>query len=54
MEMTNMLLCQILAFAMDGKSRKVLKNNKVGISDPTWKERFELHDGSYSISDIQN
>ena len=29
-------------------------NNKFKISAPTWNEEFELPDGSYSISDIQN
>ena len=29
-------------------------NNKFKISTPTWNEKFELPDGSYSISDIQN
>ena len=28
-------------------------NNKIKISAPTWSEKFELPDGSYSISDIQ-
>ena len=29
-------------------------NNKFKISVPTWSDVFELPDGSYSISDIQN
>ena len=29
-------------------------NNKFKISAPTWSEEFELPDGSYSVSDIQN
>ena len=29
-------------------------NNKFRISAPTWNEKFELLDGSYSISDIQD
>ena len=29
-------------------------NNKFKISTPTWNEEFELPDGSYSISDIQD
>ena len=29
-------------------------NNKFKISTPTWSEKFELPDGSYSISDIQD
>ena len=30
------------------------KNNKFKISSPTWTKEFELPDGSYSISDIQD
>ena len=30
------------------------KNNKFKISAPTWNDEFELLDGSYSISDIQD
>ena len=29
-------------------------NNKFKISPPTWNEEFDLPDGSYSISDIQD
>ena len=29
-------------------------NNKFKISAPTWSDKFELQDGSYSISDIQD
>ena len=29
-------------------------NNKFKISAPTWNDRFELPDGSYLISDIQD
>ena len=29
-------------------------NNKLKISSPTWSEEFELPDGSYSISNIQD
>ena len=29
-------------------------NNKVKISGPTWSEKFELLDKSYSVSDIQD
>ena len=34
--------------------KKSYKNNKFKISTPTWNEEFELADGSYSISDIQD
>ena len=30
------------------------KNNKFKISTSTWNEKFELPDGSYSVSDIQD
>ena len=30
------------------------KNNKFKISTPTWNDEFELPDGSYSVSDIQD
>ena len=30
------------------------KNNKFEISAPTWSDEFELPDGLYSISDIQD
>ena len=37
------------------KNRKSsCKNNKFKISAPTWSDEFELPDGSYSISDIQD
>ena len=29
-------------------------NNKFEISAPTWNDAFELPDGSYSVSDIQD
>ena len=34
--------------------KKSYKNNKFKISAPTWNEDFELTDGSYSVSDIQD
>ena len=30
------------------------KNYRLKISTPTWNEEFELPDGSYSVSDIQD
>ena len=32
--------------------KKPYKNNKFKISVPTWNKKFELPDGSYSVSDI--
>ena len=34
--------------------KKSCKNNTFNISDPTWNEWFELPDGSYSVSIIQD
>ena len=34
--------------------KKPCKNNKFKMSAPTWNEEFELPDGSYSVSDIQD
>ena len=34
--------------------RKSYKNNKFKIPTPTWSEEFELPDGSYYVSDIQD
>ena len=36
------------------KYKKIYKNNKFKISTPTWNDKFELPDGSYSVSDIQD
>ena len=33
--------------------KRPYKNNEFKISAPTWNDEFELQDGSYSISDIQ-
>ena len=33
---------------------KSYKNNRFKISAPTWNEEFQLPDGSYSVSDIQD
>ena len=32
--------------------KSLYKNNKFKISAPTWNEKFELPDGSYTVSDI--
>ena len=33
--------------------KKSYENNTFKISAPTWNKNSELHDGSYSVSDIQ-
>ena len=39
---------------MEKYFKKSYKNNKFKASAPTWNEEFELTDGSYSVSDIQD
>ena len=34
--------------------KKIMPKQKIQISGPIWDKEFELSDGSYSISDIQN
>ena len=34
--------------------KSVYNNNKFKISVPTWNDEFNLLDGSYSVSDIQD
>ena len=34
--------------------KSAYNNNKFKISAPTWNDKFDLHDGSYSISNIQD
>ena len=34
--------------------KRLIKNNKLKILAPIWNEEFELSDGSYSVSDIQD
>ena len=46
---------QNLSIYYTGKNiRKKYKNNKLKIIAPTWNDEFELPDGSYSVSDIQD
>ena len=35
-------------------SKSAYNNNKFKISAPIWNDEFDLHDGSYSFSDIQD
>ena len=52
--MKKILLYQILVYTIHGKTKKSYKNNKFKISAPTWNDQFELPDGSYSASDMQD
>ena len=49
-----MLLYQILVFTIHGETKSSYKNDKFKLSGLTWSDEFELPDGSYSISDIQD
>ena len=49
-----MLLYQILAFTIHGKTKNVIQNNKFKISALTWNDEFELPDRSSFVSDIQD
>ena len=48
------LFCPILIYTIHEKHENIINNNKCKISAPTWNDEFELPDGSYSISDIQD
>ena len=49
-----MILFKILPIYYTWKNiRKQYKNNKLKIIAPTWNDKFQLPDGSYSVSDIQ-
>ena len=48
------LLYQILVLTIHGKTKSSYNNNNFKISASTWSDKFELPDGSYSISDIQD
>ena len=37
-----------------GNIKSSYNNNKFNISAPTWNDKFELSDGSYSVSDVQD
>ena len=41
-------------YYMQKNIRKQYKNNRLKIIAPRWNDEFELSDGSYSVSDIQN
>ena len=50
-----MLLYQILASPMHGKIKKKLyKNNIFKVTSQTWNDKFQLPDGSHSVSNTQD
>ena len=50
----NMALANLSIYYTWKNIRSEYKNNKFKISAPTWNDTFDLLDGSYSISDIQD
>ena len=50
----NMTLANLTIYYMWKNIKSEYNNNKFKISAPTWNNEFDLPDGSYSISDIQD
>ena len=50
----NMALVNLSIYYTWKNVKSIYKNNKFKISAPTWNETFDLPDGSYNISEIQD
>ena len=50
----NMALANLSIYYIWKNVKSIYKNNKFKISAPTWNETFDLPDGSYNISEIQD
>ena len=50
----NMALANLRTYYTWKNIKSKCNNNKFKISAPTWNDKFDLPDGSYSISDIQD
>ena len=50
----NMALANLSIYYTWKNVKSIFKNNKFKISAPTWNETFDLPDGSYKISEIQD
>ena len=50
----NMALANLSIYYTWKNSKSEYNNNKFKVSAPTWNDTFDLPDGSYSISDIQD
>ena len=50
----NMVLANLSIYYTWKNINSEYNNNKFKISAPTWNDTFDLPDGSYSISDIQD
>ena len=52
-EVKNIALSSLSIYYTWKNIKRTYNNNKFKISAPTWIDKFELPDGSYSVSDIQ-
>ena len=50
----NMALANLSIYYTWKNIKSEYNNNKFKMSAPTWNDEFNLSDGSYSVSDIQN
>ena len=50
----NMALVYLSIYYTWKNIKSAYKNNKFTISAPTWNDEFDLSDGLYSVSDIQD
>ena len=50
----NMALANLSIYYTWENIKSEYNNNKFKISAPTWNDEFDLPDGSYSVSDIQD
>ena len=50
----NIALAHLSIYYIWKNIKSEYKNNKFKISAPTWNDTFDSHDGSYSVSDIQD
>ena len=50
----NMALANLSIYYTWKNVKSIYKNNKFKISAPAWNETFDLPDGSYNISEIQD
>ena len=50
----NMALANLSIYYTCKNVKSIYKNNKFKIAAPTWNETFDLPDGSYNISEIQD
>ena len=52
--MINVALSNLSIYYAWKNIKKSYKNNKFKISAPVWNDKFELFDGSYSVSNIES